>query len=240
MLIRKICKECGNEFEIPHWREKTALYCCRACSDKAKHGKPNVKCDYCGKEFHRKQSAINRYQRVFGNFCCIECSSKFRETAMLGENNHQFGLKGELNASFKGQEILHKNHNLQEILVYMPSHPYADKNGRIKKHRLIVEENYSNFDPKYFIIDKDVAYLKPEYHIHHIDGNHNNNILNNLQIVTKSEHTNIHNKNKVIIRDNLGRITAVFKREELLENPEEDNQQPSQELTILEGSETND
>ena len=77
-------------------------------------------------------------------------------------------------------------------------------------------------------------------HIHHIDGNHNNNILNNLQIVTKSEHTNIHNKNKVIIRDNLGRITAVFKREELLENPEEDNQQPSQELTILEGSETND
>lgn len=60
------------------------------------------------------------------------------------------------------------------------------------------------------------------------------------EVLTRSEHTSIHNKEKEIIRNSQnGRIIGVVKREELLENPEVDNQQPSQPLTKLEGSETN-
>ena len=158
----------------------------------------------------------------------------------LGEGNHQYGLKGNLNASFKGEEILDTNHKIIDIRVYNPSHPYADKSGRVLKHRLIVEQNHELFDAKFFDIINGIYVLKKEYSVHHKDNNHDNNDVNNLEILTRSEHTSKHNLEKTIIKDPItGRITGVIKREELLENPEVDNQQPSQPLTKLEGSETN-
>lgn len=57
--------------------------------------------------------------------------------------------------------------------------------------------------------------------------------------MTKSEHRAIHNLNCVLIRDNKGKITGVLKQGELLEKPEEVDQQPSLNSDILEGSETN-
>lgn len=82
--------------------------------------------------------------------------------------------------------------------------------------------------------------LKPNISVHHLDHNHDNNDINNLIPCTKSEHSKYHLAT-IIERDCLGRIvkTAVFKQGELLGNLEKDNQQPSQELTSLEGSETN-
>ena len=58
--------------------------------------------------------------------------------------------------------------------------------------------------------------------------------------VTKSEHTAIHNLFSMIIRDEeTGKITGVIKQGELLEKPEEVNQQPSLSGDTFEGSETN-
>ena len=158
---------------------------------------------------------------------------------MEGEKNHQYGLKGESNASFKGYETLHWNHNVVDVYVYEPTHPYADKRGRIVKHRLIVERNRHLFEDDCFVLINGYYALKKELSVHHKDGNHRNNDISNLEVFTRAEHTAHHNKEKVIIRDAKGRITAVVKREELLGNLEEGNQQPSQPLTKLEGSETN-
>lgn len=59
--------------------------------------------------------------------------------------------------------------------------------------------------------------------------------------LTRSEHTSLHNSNKTIIRDiKTGRITGVIKQGELLENHiDSDNQQPSIDRNINEGSTTN-
>ena len=59
--------------------------------------------------------------------------------------------------------------------------------------------------------------------------------------VTKSEHTAIHNLFSMIIRDKeTGKITGVIKQGELLENhSDNDNQQPSNDRNIVEGSTTN-
>lgn len=82
--------------------------------------------------------------------------------------------------------------------------------------------------------------LKKNIHVHHIDEDHNDNRIENLMPVTKSEHRIIHNLNMYIMRDsNTGRITGVFKQGELLEKPEAANQQPSLSGNTLEGSETN-
>ena len=75
--------------------------------------------------------------------------------------------------------------------------------------------------------------------MHHKNEIKTDNRLENLEILLRSEQTALHNKNKKILRDNLGKIIGVLKREELLETPEVDNQQPSITLTSNEGSETN-
>lgn len=63
---------------------------------------------------------------------------------------------------------------------------------------------------------------------------------NNLIPLTMSEHRKLHNSTKEIIRDEKGRIAGVFKQGELLENhSDNDNQQPSNDRNIVEGSTTN-
>ena len=105
-------------------------------------------------------------------------------------------------------------------MIYCPGHPFADKTGRVKKHRLVVEENYILFPLKYFIEINRRYYLLPSTDVHHIDFNHNNNDISNLVPCTKKEHRQYH-KSIIIERDELGRIvkTAVLKQGELLEQP---------------------
>lgn len=236
MKITKTCLICGKSFEVPHWRKDSAKYCSTECQNISLRGEPNCVCEVCGKQFHVKPYHLHKYKH---HTCSKECSNKLKALLYTGEGNHQFGLKGELNASFKGKEILNKNNNLVEVKVYDPSHPYCDKNGRVLKHRLIVEENYKLFDLKYFEEINGRVVLRKTSHVHHINENHSDNRIENLMPVTKAEHKALHNLNIQIIRDvKTGRITGVLKRGELLEKPEAANQQPSMSGNTLEGSET--
>lgn len=236
MLIEKICLTCGKKFQVPQHRKDTAKYCSVECQQKSLHGELNCTCEVCGKKFHRKPFHLKRFKHTT---CSKECLNKLKSILYKGEGNHQYGLKGDLNASFKGQEITKKNHELIEIRVYDPTHPYCDRNGRVLKHRLTVEENYHLFDSKYFETINERVVLKKTSHVHHINENHNDNAIENLIPVTMKEHREIHNLDKVIVRDpETGRITGVFKRGELLEKPEVVNQQPSLSGNTLEGSET--
>lgn len=236
MLIKKICLNCGKEFEIPHWRKNTAKYCSTECQHNGHKKALNCVCEICGKEFHLKPSQLNKHKH---HCCSIKCLNKLKSILYVGEGNHQYGLKGKLNSSFKGDEILKKNNNLIEIRVYDPTHPYCDKDGRVLKHRLIVEENYKLFDSKYFETVDNRIVLKKSSQVHHLNENHNDNRIENLIPVTRSEHRIIHNLGIEIIHDPAnGRITGVFKQGELLERPEAVNQQPSLSGNTLEGSET--
>lgn len=209
----------------------------KKCADKSREGNLNCTCEFCGKKFHRKQSHINKTKHIT---CSKECCYKLRSLLYSGENNHQYGLKGNLNASFKGEKTLKKNHNNIDIKVYTPFHPYADYNGRVTEHRLIVEQNYKLFDQKYFEEINGVVVLKKSSQVHHINFDHNDNRIENLMPVTRSEHTTIHNLFSMITRDKeTGKITGVIKQGELLEKPEEVNQQPSLSGDTFEGSETN-
>lgn len=239
MLIDKICEICGKQYQVPHWR-KESKYCCKECANKAAKAKPNLICPVCGKEFHRKPYHLKRFKGTFGFCCSKKCDSKNRVEHMSGEQNHQYGLKGHLNASFKNSDLVHKNHNVADVYCYAPAHPFADKRGRVLKHRLVVEASSHLYNSEYFTEIDGYKCLKKGLDIHHIDGNHDNNNVSNLAVMTRAQHTSIHNKQKIIIRDSKsGRITAVVKREELLENPVVGNQQPSRPLTKSEGSETN-
>lgn len=230
MKIKLKCKECDSEFEIPHWREKTAKFCSLKCSQNSKKGPLNVECIVCKVNFHMKTYQLNKTPRTRGIYCSKSCQHIDLKEKFKGELNHQFGLKGHLNSSFKGKELLKKNNNLIDIRVYAPNHPHKDKDSRVLKHRLIVEENYHLFDKDKFDLINGLYFIKKKYDVHHKDDNHNNNHIDNLMLVTKSEHSSLHNKQKIIKRDKLGRITGVFKLGELSETPEVVNTELSTNL----------
>jgi NTP pyrophosphatase (non-canonical NTP hydrolase) len=212
--IKKTCEHCGAEYNIPHWRNEKSKFCSRVCSDKSKKAKPKTECKQCNKLFHKKKSRIEKSK--IGNFCSNKCLYEFKKEYFKGENNHQYGLKGHLNSSFKGDEILDINHGNVDIKVYSPNHPHKDKDSRVLKHRLIVEENYLLFDLKYFDFINGKYYLKRNIDVHHKDFNHDNNSINNLEPITRSEHTKLHNLQKIKLRDKKGRFMKEYNKLEKL------------------------
>lgn len=65
------------------------------------------------------------------------------------------------------------------VLIYAPYHPKAKGKGYVYEHRLIMEKHLNRF-------------LNPIEHIHHLDGNRQNNVITNLLLTTNSEHKKIH------------------------------------------------
>lgn len=188
---------------------------------------------------YMKQSRLNRVKN--GITCSIECASILKSSYMKGALNHQFGLIGDQNSSFKGNTI---RSNFGYILEYCPNHPRPHdksmKGSRVLQHRLIIERNYKLFDENLFEKINDFIVLKQEYDVHHINEIKDDNRLENLQILTRSEHTKLHNEQRYDDINKYREIIGVLKQGELLGSLEADNQQLSLDGDILESSETND
>ena len=212
------CVICGKQFSRCGKQALKAKTCSKKCMGEYFKAQPNTFCTQCGKHFHLKESAKTKYNRNHGYFCSIKCHAEYKKEALKGEGNHQYGLKGYKNSSFKGFILDNINGNNIDKLIYCPNHPYKDKNSRVLLHRLIVECNYIKFNPEWFENKGGYIVLKRNAIIHHIDFNHNNNNVNNLMIVNKSQHATIHNKHNIIIRDKKSRIAEVVKEDESLAN----------------------
>lgn len=229
------CIICKKENYVIDTKKFPKDFCSHKCYDEwTKFNKePNCKCSICGKEMYLKPS---RLKRVKNGVCCSkECTYKLKSEYSKGEKNHQFNLTGELNSSFKGSEIEHHFY----IYEYCPNHPKSNKNGRVRQHRLVVEKNYTLFNPIYFEEINGQFILKDEYDVHHINEIKSDNSIENLQILTRSEHTSLHNLDRSEIIEKYKKIIGVLKQGELLESLEVDNQQPSLSSNTFEGSETN-
>ena len=156
---------------------------------------------------------------------------------MRNEGNHQFGLMGKLNASFKSER---KVNQYGYAVLYVPNHPKAFDGGWYREHRLAVEQDATNFSDKSWFeyVDGQRVLLK-SFDVHHKNANKLDDRSSNLEVLTRSQHTAEHNLQKLLIRNHkTGRIIGVVKLRELLENPEEGNQQPSLIGDDSEGSET--
>lgn len=153
------------------------------------HSSIVTSCDNCGKQFRMKMYRYNRSKR---HYCCVKCHAEHKEITFQDKNNHQYGLRGKLNASYTNDTILRRNNHLTEVMLYVGEWHKHAVNGRVKEHRYLVEKNHHLFDSKYFREEGGWFYLRQGVHVHHIDGDHNNNDLNNLIPLTKAEHFNLH------------------------------------------------
>jgi HNH endonuclease. len=65
------------------------------------------------------------------------------------------------------------------VLIHSPAHPSATKAGYVCEHRLVMEKHLGR-------------YLTEDEHIHHINQNPKDNRLENLKIMSNSEHIRFH------------------------------------------------
>ena len=241
MKVKLICKRCGKEFFVKPSRQNSAKFCSRECADTArKEQHLNCVCTQCGKKFYMPPYQMRSTKRTFGYFCSVNCLTQYRKIHFCGEKNHQWGLKGELNASFKRNVLTKRNGHLLEETISCPERPDTiNKSSRMTLHRYNVVTNWEKFDPILFNKIDDFYVLKDNLQVHHIDFDHTNNDLSNLTVLTKSAHLKVHNQIKELALELASKLIGVLKQGELLENPGVDNQQPSLNSNIFEGSETN-
>lgn len=160
-------------------------------------------CLTCKTKFKVKDSHVYRRRT-----CSRKCCSSYRSEKYSGEGNHQFGLKGDKNSSFVG-DITYKN---GYVFVYLPDHPY-NINGRVRLHRAIAERTLEIPDE---FLDED-GYILPWIDVHHKDENPLNNDPENLEVLSRGQHTTLHNRlgNKSRKKQP---VIGVFKQGELLES----------------------
>lgn len=93
---------------------------------------------------------------------------EIRSKASSGKNSGNF--KGYRRKTSKGY-----------IALYIPDHPNASANGLVMEHRVVMEKHLGYILPK-------------EFDVHHINGNKEDNRIENLAVMTHEAHTILHNR----------------------------------------------
>lgn len=150
-------------------------------------------CVVCNSEFRTKKSHLERRKT-----CSKQCDTERRKSMYLGSNNPNFGNKGPKNSLFKtGERLTRYGYKM----IYKPEHPNSQYDGYILEHRYVMASHLGRT-------------LEEWEHVHHLDGNKLNNDIVNLQIISASDHSRLHNKQKEIVRDSLGRIKSIILKSE--------------------------
>ena len=157
----KQCLNCGKTFQRikgfanKYWNSRK--YCSKNCYNekrKAERGK----CEVCGKEI-----IIYPKERKRTKFCSLKCRDKsWKENSPIAGEKHWHWKGGK---SKLGEYIYLKRRK----------HPYANSQGYVAEHRLIMEKKLGR-------------YLTSNEEIHHKNGIKTDNRIENLKLVVKKIH----------------------------------------------------
>lgn len=90
--------------------------------------------------------------------------------------------RGENNPAWQGGVVLDKQ---GYRLVYSPEHPFRTQHNRVREHRLVMEKKLGR-------------YLLPKEVVHHLDGNPQNNTVENLVLFSSNaDHLKVDLKGKI-------------------------------------------
>jgi hypothetical protein len=140
-------------------------------------------CQECDKSFQVKAFLIKHGR---GKYCSKSCRIKAQSKAISGKSHY----------NWRGGKILHQG---KYWLIYKKEHPFADRYGYVREHRLVVEAHLGR-------------YLRRDEIIHHKNGVTTDNRLDNLKILNLSTHTVIHKLGKKFPKEVTEKISASMKR----------------------------
>lgn len=206
IIKNRQCANCGINVPIYHKKRLTYenIFCGKTCESEFKKSKKmNCECEICHKIFHRKQSQIDKNKH---QYCSRDCLKIARKYMMKGEKNHQYGLKGKFNASWKSDERIS---TYGYKLIRNNKHPYKNIDGFVFEHRLVAEQFLLTEENRILVNEK--YYLSPEFHVHHLDFDKLNNSVENLYVIKKELHIKFHDSINIIVRDEEnGRIKSII------------------------------
>lgn len=193
--VQVTCEVCGKSETVKPSRAKTYRTCsigCRAIrSQQAFSRGVDISCAICGTTFPVKPSAVGRRK------CCGKaCLREYLRNRYAGEGNPNFGNRLDKCAAWKGGRRIS---NYGYVLIFAPDHPNSRPDGYVLEHRLVMSE----------VLGRPLTNAEI---VHHKDENKQNNAIENLEILTLSEHQRHHNKSRSLLRDRLGRITGYEER----------------------------
>lgn len=199
--IPLICDNCNQTFMCSDWRAtktnnakdvgtRKNIFCSRKCSGEyATKNNPNyLPCEVCGKLAYLKKSQQNKVKH---HCCSYECSYQIRKEMYSGEGNHQYGLRGSKNSSWIDKEHVT---TWGYIAVEDTEHPFRNYQNKRFEHRVIAEKYLLTEENS--VIVNGIPYLSPKFDVHHKDENKKNNSVDNLQVMTRSEHMKLHAKKR--------------------------------------------
>lgn len=137
-------------------------------------------CLVCDKEFKTYPSKLLLGK---GKYCSKDCSLKI--TNKILEKN------GEKTRFEKGKEHPFFDHKTISwagyIELFTPNHPFCTQRGYVKEHRLVMEKHLGR-------------YLNENEVVHHINGDKQDNRIENLELLERGEHTRQHNIARFLLK----------------------------------------
>lgn len=179
------CDWCGKEFERKKRNDHGKNYCSRACLGKANAERYRLQslkiCSNCGKEFEYRGNHKKRNRHFF---CCAECGYAFKEKKLC------------VICDWCGTAILKKRSDVARI-----RHNFCDAGCYIdfinfEKAGALNQQTAGS------VVFRKLAEMKigrrigAGEEVHHLDGNHRNNKMENLVVITASEHSRLHASQK--------------------------------------------
>jgi hypothetical protein len=99
------------------------------------------------------------------NLCSCGCGLRVRNKWHIGHNRRGVPPTNKIGGTL----------NLGYRLIWIPSHPRANKQGYVREHHVVMERSIGR-------------YLKFGEVVHHKNGDRSDNKIENLQLMTKVEH----------------------------------------------------
>lgn len=145
-------------------------------------------------ELYEKCGSVNGVARHLG----IKDTTLYNHFVSIGIDIKSVGFSAPKTVRYYGSDHYNwkggiQHHSSGYIMIYMPDHPMAKANhGYVMEHRLVMEESLGRY-----LTDGEI--------VHHINENKIDNRLENLELMTVSEHISHHKENAK--RDSLGKFS---------------------------------
>ena len=170
--MKLICQKCGKEYDVRPYRQNISKYCSKSCSSKANYQENlgNIDKSYLiNNQFRKGKKPTNAFKK--------------------GHTPWNKGLKGiHLNPTTEFK----KGRNGQRYSIGTIKER-IDKNGCKRNYIKVKEPNTWVIYYKY-LWEKENGKTPKGYVIHHINKVPNDDRLDNLKLLTRAEHINIHRK----------------------------------------------